>query len=174
MRLFSFEKNKPLSVVLILLIIFLIIFFMFNFFKKQSEVVEVRDFLCPDAVGCTLKYPIFKNWEAMEVREVVERAAPGKEYEIVFKGPKEQTARASFVFEAINLLENEVEKLKNSNGATYVKFVDFSNGKLHSVIFPLDEEKQLAVTIFRYSPKEDGFSNENFFKILIESFKNVE
>src|SRR3989344_2022255 len=67
-----YKSPSSVKTILLLLFLALILFiaFMINPFKKSSkyEIVETRNFSCPSMTGFTLKYPIFKGWEPVGMR----------------------------------------------------------------------------------------------------------
>ncbi len=166
-----FKKFLPQNKIVFLLslvVIILIIIFMFNPFKKSSkyEIIETRDFSCPSMTAFTFKYPVFKKWENVSLnQESCElRIKDNTGYTFV-------TIRVSIGKGVLFALSSSLKK--NEQGVPYI--LDSKNGELRFMLGDKSGTGDVSIKIFRLPIKQQnqnisGFSGDQFFKTIIESF----
>ncbi|OGC05577.1 hypothetical protein A2526_05865 [candidate division WOR-1 bacterium RIFOXYD2_FULL_36_8] len=163
--------NKPLflSVPTILLLLpfalVLLTAFMFNPFKKspEYEIVEVRDFSWP---SFTFKYPVFKKWENISLDQ--------EGCELMIKDNKNYTFITIRVRIEKSVLFTLFSSKKNKQGIPYI--LDSKNQELRFMLGDKPGRGEIIIKIFKLPIKNQdihGFSNDQFFKTIIESFKLV-
>lgn len=163
---------------------------MFNFFKKSSvSVIETRDFSCKEMAGFTFKYPLFKDWEDIKIDPISSKAC-NIEFqwsgfsEVPPMSPPELTepVKPPSVIAEVEMGDSGLKGLnekvsdvptpnvqKNPHGILYdiLPKSDSSNNKT----IRFYTEKFIVTVRFIMPSDEFGFSTEQFFQTVIESFK---
>jgi len=167
-----FLKSLPsvkIILSLLLLVLILLVTFMFNPFKKSSkyEILETRDFSCPSMTAFTFKYPVFKKWENVSLnQESCElRIKDNTDYTFI-------TIRVSIGKGVLFALSSSPKK--NEQGVPYI--LDSKNEELRFMLGDKPGTGDVSIKIFRLPIKQkdqniSGFSADQFFNTVIESFK---
>ena len=189
---------KPMNIYLILLSILVVagaVYFIFNYKTNKmstnnqtSQILETRDFSCPGMTGFTFKYPVFKGWEVKETsldgnecritlynKEYI--SSPSMEQHTGFirifaneanlSGEKFVTRDIPGVLVAPNPSPSKNAKT-NRFGVKYdlyddevVFYISLPNGD-----FAIDIQPPM-------NAEKSGFSYDQFFQTVIESFKLI-
>jgi len=142
---------------------------MFNPFKKSSkyEIVETRDFSCPSMTSFTFKYPVFKRWKnvSLDQKSCELRIKDNTNYTFI-------TIRVSVDNGVLFALSSSPNK--NKEGVSYI--LNSKNEELRFMLGDKPGTGDVSIKIFRLPMKQSdqnisGFSGDQFFKTVIESFK---
>ena len=170
--LLKFSSSTKIVVSLLLLILTLFtITSMFNFFRKcqKFEIVETRYFSCPDIADFTFQYPVFRGWENISLnRELCELRIKD------VSNLAYLTVQISIDKGVLLTLSNSSKK--NEHGISYI--LDSKKEELRFMLGDKLGTGDVHIKIFRFPIKQknkniSGFSSEQFFKMVIESFKLV-
>lgn len=154
---------------LLLLVLILVVVFMFLPFKKSSkyESLETRDFSCPSMTGFTFKYPVFSKWENVSLNQ--------ESCELVIKDNIDNTfitIRVSIGKGVLFALSSSPKK--NQQGVPYI--LDSENEELRFMLGDKPGAGDVRIKIYRLPINQkdlniSGFSGDQFFNTVIESFK---
>ena len=167
--LYKTFPSVKIILALLLLALILLVAFMFNPFKKSSkyEIAEIRDFSCPSMTSFTFKYPVFKKWENVSLDQKSCGLKIRDNAQYGFVTIRVDTSKG--VLPAPSSLPE-----KNKEGVPYI--LDSKNEELRFMLGDTSGIGDVNIKIFRLPIKQSdqnisGFSSDQFFKTVIESFK---
>lgn len=182
-KLKSIFMPKPMNIYFVLLSTLAVagaVYFVYNQKTNKMtannqtyQILETRDFSCPGMEGFTFEYPVFRGLEYI-LRPVKENSCSIIIRPSDFKMPDNPDVRLELALRKISVTKTPKDPktplaipdkiYQNPNGVSYV--IQSQSRLFFAPDFYVDIDLSLV-------PNESGFSRDQFFQTVIESFKLV-
>ena len=137
-----------------------------NPFKKKYEIVELKDFSCEGMNGFTFKHPVFKGWEIKRIKKTdVDKCT------INLKWPG--SLGSSFVTPHVEVKQDMEIKMKISDKTPKNPQGVYYLGPSNRNINFISPELLVNINLFGTGNEDNGFSEKEFWKAVIESFRII-
>lgn len=190
-----YKINKPMQkpmLITIIIIVALVLtaggYFGYRYWQNRAVVIETRDFSCPGMTGFIFKYPVFKDWEVGKITGNSKECNIWLNSQGFTKNGIDTAIAPSIVVQKIEAtfsdFLNETQSKDRIEMGNWINPQDviylplpFPKGNLSDqtdeVHFYLQKENKQAIIKAALTSSKYGFSNKQFFKTVVESFRLV-